>query len=389
VGYLGYYFAWLALSYLIRQPWLLAGLALLWLLRGVVPPPGALLGALSRAGRLREQVRHNRGNITARRDLATIYLELLRPRRAVALLEEGLSLAPDDAELSYLLGLALHRSGRHAEALPRLLAAIERDPRLRHGQPYFVAGGVLLALERWDDAADAFERHLDFNGSDVAAHTQLARAHAGLNDAAAARKWLQAAIETWHSLPGAMKRRQLGAYLKAQWARVTVLKQPFAIGVALLLAASLTAGAAAALPHVVELWQPSSGRLLARARAAAQACGSQRTGAFAGTYRVARQTEADDEVEVQIAADRIRVGPVEYCLSRVLESQPQALHAEAIVLYREADGAADASSLQSDQQAAAFLYDIRLDRGRERIRLRLAPLTAPLAASNFDLRRAD
>src|SRR6185369_17886617 len=153
----------------------------------------------------------NRANITARRDLATIYLDVLRPRRALPLLEEGLALSPDDVELLYLHGLALHRAGRHEEALPQLLTAIEKDQRLRHGMPYFVAGNVLLALKRWDDAADAFERYLDFNSSDVAAHTQLSRAYAGSGDAQAARKWLRSGLQTWGGLPGAMKRRQFGA----------------------------------------------------------------------------------------------------------------------------------------------------------------------------------
>ncbi len=105
MGYLGYYFVWLGFSYLIREPWLLVGLLVLWFVRGLLPPPGALFGALGRAGRLREQVRLNRANITARRDLATVYLSLLRPRRAIPLLEEGLVLAPQDAELMYLRNL--------------------------------------------------------------------------------------------------------------------------------------------------------------------------------------------------------------------------------------------------------------------------------------------
>lgn len=220
MGYLGYYFAWMVLSYGLRQPWLLAGLLGLWLLRGVVPTPGALFGALGRAGRLREQVRVNRGNITARRDLATIYLGLLRPKRAAELLEEGLALAPEDAELLYLHGFSLYRAGDYERALQQELAAIERDAAVRQGHAYFVAGDALLALKRWDDAADAFERYIDFNSSDVSAHTRLARAYAGSGDAAAAKKWLLEGLTTWHSLPGAMKRRQFGAYLGAQWARL-------------------------------------------------------------------------------------------------------------------------------------------------------------------------
>ena len=65
---------------------------------------------------------------------------------------------PEDAELLYLSGLALLRAGQHEAALERLVRAVDKDPQLRHGHPYFVAGQALLALQRWDDAVDAFER---------------------------------------------------------------------------------------------------------------------------------------------------------------------------------------------------------------------------------------
>lgn len=364
---------------------------MLWLLRGVVPPPGALFGALSRAGRLREQVRVNRANITARRDLATIYLDLLRPRRAVPLLEEGVALAPDDAELLYLLGLALHRAGRHQDALPRLLAAIERDQRLRHGMPYFVAGGVLLALKRWDDAVDAFERYLDFNSSDVAAHTQLARAHAGQGDRAGARQWLLAGLETWHGLPGAMKRRQFGAYLKGQWARVTLLKQPLAIAVAVLLAAGLVTAGIALFPKVVHAWRGDSGPA-ARARLAVVACGSQQFGDFAGKYQVvaAPQTEELSGAEVELASGRIRMKEVDYCLSQIIERQADSLHAEAVLLHRiePEEAPSEVTFVADDDVAEAMLYDVRLNREGERLRLRLAPIATPWAAQSLLLRRS-
>jgi tetratricopeptide (TPR) repeat protein len=343
VGYLGYYFAWLALSYLIRQPWLLVGLVALWLVRGFLPSPGALFGALGRAGRLREQVRVNRANITARRDLATIYLSLLRPRRALPLLEEGLSLSPDDAELLYLHGVALHRAGRYEAALARLLAAIEKDQRLRHGHPYFVAGETLLALQRWDDAVDAFERFLDFNSSDVAAFTMLARAYAGGGNAEAARKWLLSGRQAWHGLPGAMKRRQFGAYLKAQWARVSVLKEPGAIVITLGLVALCGLGARAALPGFVQLWKDDPHE---QAEAALDRgfmlCGTQQTGDFAGNYEALssgpQRKQLDDRAREEMAnftieSDRIHFGTqlvAEFCLTKVIERTPKLLRAQAV-----------------------------------------------------------
>lgn len=397
VGYLGYYAAWLALSYVIRQPWLLVGLVALWLLRGVLPGPSALFGALSRAGRLRQQVQLNRANVTARRDLATIYLDLLRPRRALELLEEGLALSPEDPELLYLSGVALHRAGRHDDALGRLLSAIEKDSRLRHGQPYFVAGETLLALKRWDDATDAFERYQDFNSSDVAAHTALARAHAGAGDAAAAQKWLLAGLTTWHGLPGSLKRRQFGAYLRAQGARVTVLKQPHAIVAALALVAVAGYGAKQGAPLVAKLWEPSDERAqLQRVREATRRCGTVATGEFEGRYRAS--FEGQSAFELRIEGDRLvwprggeeEAAPgeegeltTEYCLSRLIERKSGSLHAEALFRVRPSGGA----SLLAVNDAV--LFDVRLNRGSELTRLRLAPVDDPASGFVVDLERQE
>jgi len=419
VGYLGYYFAWLAVSYLIREPRLLVGLLVLWLLRGLLPPPSAIFGALGRAGRLREQVKVNRANITARRDLATIYLSLLRPRRAIPLLEEGLQLAPEDAELLYLHGVALHRAGRHDEALAQLLAAIERDGRLRHGHPYFVAGEALLALKRWDDAADAIERYLDFNGSDVAAHTCLARAYVGSGDLAAARKWLLAGLSTWHGLPRAMKRRQFGAYLRAQWARIVVLKDARAASVALLLLGLLLLGARSGYPVVARLWRPSEEQQTFQdLQKGVALCGTQQTGAFVGGYdalpepsdydapsprlskpnpeQVLRwqKAMAQQYADFRIAPDRIMSGREvvqEFCLTRVLERTADSLHAQAVLRFRPG-AAAPAGAPESDgldDGRAVALMDIRLNRGAEATRFSFAPWGAPLSPTLVTLRRRE
>jgi tetratricopeptide (TPR) repeat protein len=414
LGYLGYYFAWLAFSYLIREPRLLIGLLLLWLLRGFLPPPGALLGALGRAGRLREQVRLNRANITARRDLATIYLSLLRPRRALPLLEEGLALAPNDAELIYLYGVALHRCGRHEDALARLLSALEKDARLRHGHPYFVAGETLLALSRWDDAVDAFERYLDFNGSDVAAHTQLARAYAGSKDTAVARQWLMAGIASWHGLSGALKRRQFGAYLKAQSARVTLLREPAAMLVAASLAALVVGGGLAVYPLVAKLWQPKPAQaMLERMRQSAARCGTVKTGEFQGHYagsvddaeslgagtseerRELQRQMAELFGDVRIQKDRILMGHeplLDLCLTRVIEQRSQFLHAEAGLFFREAatgEAADEDVAPPLDASGPVELFDVRLTRGSDATRLSYAPLDKPLSAMRVTLRRQE
>ena len=395
MGYFGYYFAWVALSYAIRQPWLLVGLLVLWLLRRFIPRPSALFGALGRAGRLRHQVAVNKANITARRDLATIYLDLLRPRRALALLEEGLALAPEDPELSYLSGVALHRAGKHEAAIERLVRAVDKDARLRHGHPYLVAGDALLALERWEDAIDAYERFLDFNSSDVTGHTQLARAHAGAGDGQAARKYLLAGLHGWHGLPGSMKRRQLGAYLRGQWARITVLRDIGAMLVALLGLALIGFSARAAYPTVAGWFRPEPvDAMRERLLAAFSRCGTQSTADFEGQYDATleaptqqfglslpdsqqaqdAQAYVEEYAEVfqdfRIERDRIVSGhrpQQEFCLTKTLERGPRVLRAEA-VWHPDRHDPGD-----------AMLVQIRLARGDDSVRFGYTLLEYPTA----------
>src|SRR3954471_16163189 len=115
-SYLTYYLGWMALAYVVRQPVLLVGVVVFLVFRRYIPDPGALLRAMRRASALKHQIGVNAANVTARRDLAVIYLDLRRPKAALALLEQALRRDPNDPELLFLSGRALHRAGRHAEA---------------------------------------------------------------------------------------------------------------------------------------------------------------------------------------------------------------------------------------------------------------------------------
>ena len=356
-SYFTYYLAWIFLSYALRTPWLLLGVVVFLVLRRFIPQPGALMRLFGRARSLRGQVEVNRSNITARRDLAVIYLDGLRARSAVPLLQEGLALSPNDPELLYLSGLALHRIGRHEEALPSLVRAVELDPRVRYGLPYAVAGDALAALKRWDGALDAYERYLADNSSDVSAYTRLARAHARTGDRKAASETLHEGIRTWGVLPGSMKRRQFGSYLAAHWARVAVLGEPSAIALVFALTALFAVGVHYAYGPVVRAFSGSNRLLgdplgyypssseqyaqmtpeLRRLYDGFERCGTQTTGDFAGRYVVfkdgAPSTDPREYSSFEISKDRIVSGKgivQEFCLTRVLERSPTLLRSEAV-----------------------------------------------------------
>lgn len=221
VSYWTYYAMWFFASYALRQPMFLAGIVAFLVFRPFIPDPTALWRAFQRIGPLRRQVEINSANVTARRDLAFLYLDLLRPAAALEVLDQALVRAPDDAELLYLSGVALHRSGRNKAALERLIKAVERSPRVRFGMAYRVAGDALMFLKRWDEAIDAYQRYLDVNSSDVGAYLQLAQAHAHANEHDAAKATIAEGLKTFRVLPGGLKRRSIGAWLRLHWTRVT------------------------------------------------------------------------------------------------------------------------------------------------------------------------
>ncbi len=208
---------WIALAYAVRHPALLIGALLFFVLRRFIPDPFVLLRTAGRIGSLKAQIKANPANLTARRDLAVIYLDRLRPRAALALLDEALQRSPNDAELLFLTGVARYRSGKPEAALEPLVKAVEIDPRVRFGEPYRVAALALLELERWDEAEDALERYTDANSSSMEGLVRLAQLKRKSGDEQGAEALRKEATETWAALPSYERRRQFGWWLRSKF----------------------------------------------------------------------------------------------------------------------------------------------------------------------------
>ena len=222
MGYWTYYLAWIALTYALHRPWLLVGALVFFVLRPVLPDPVVLFRTFGRIRALDAQISANPANVTARRDLAVLWLERLRPGRALELLEETAKRDPDDAELLYLTGLARLRSGDAENAIPPLVRAVEIDPRVRFGEPYLVAAEALLKLGRLEEAEDALERYVDSNSSSVQGYVRLAGVRSERGNRDGARKALAEALETWSQIPRFRRRSELRWWLRAQIARVWI-----------------------------------------------------------------------------------------------------------------------------------------------------------------------
>jgi tetratricopeptide (TPR) repeat protein len=218
-GWGSYYLFWIVAPAIIAvvssHPAVLLVVAVGFLARRWLPDPFLFLRYQSRIATLQTEVSANPGNITARRDLARIWLEKHRPRRALPLLAEALARDPEAKELVYLQGLAQLYAGEHAAAVETFIALVHREPAFRYGEAYLRAGDALIALGRWDDADDALERFARINSSSIEGRYKRARVKGARKDTEGRRDAVRELREVWRALPPFQRRNQLGWYLRA------------------------------------------------------------------------------------------------------------------------------------------------------------------------------
>jgi tetratricopeptide (TPR) repeat protein len=180
-----------------------------------LPDPYLALKHGARIRKLTVEAGTNPGNVTARRDLAAIWLEKRRPQRALPLLDQALERDPGSVELLFLRGTAELYSKRPERALESFLAVVHQTPSFRYGEGYLRAADALVAMNRLDDAEEALERYLKVNSSSIEALFKLARVRTARKDEAGAEKARKDLRDVWHLLPGFQRRNQRGWYLRA------------------------------------------------------------------------------------------------------------------------------------------------------------------------------
>ena len=216
MGYWSYYLVAVMLAYATQNPAAFALAGVFWLCRGFLPDPVVWLRTMGRISRLKAEIAINPSNMLATRDLARLYLERKRPRKAIELIEQTRQRMAestrhpqgslDDAELLFQLGLAKLRSGEPEAALEPLVAALAIAPDVGRGDPYLVAAEALMKLGRWEEAEDSLERFLGKNQSSVKAYVKLARVRAKQKNEEGSKEAITHAKQTWGVLP-AFKRR--------------------------------------------------------------------------------------------------------------------------------------------------------------------------------------
>ena len=187
-GWGSYYLFWIVAPALLAavssHPAFLIVIVVGLVARRWLPDPILFFKHQARVRSLQADIDANASNATARRDLAKIWLEKHRPRRALPLLEQAIARDSDSIELLYLSGVAHLLAGNHDKAVEALVAVTHREPNFQYGEAYLRAADALMALGRWDDADDALERYVKINSSSVEARWKRLRVCKARKDAA-------------------------------------------------------------------------------------------------------------------------------------------------------------------------------------------------------------
>jgi tetratricopeptide (TPR) repeat protein len=218
-GWGSYYLFWIVAPALLAavssHPAFLIIIVVGLVARRWLPDPFLFLKHQGRVRSLQADIDANASNVTARRDLAKIWLEKHRPRRALPLLDQAIARDPDSIELLYLSGVAHLLAGNHENAVTALVTVVHREPNFLYGEAYLRAADALMALGRWDDADDALERHVKINSSSLEGRFKRVRVCKARNDAEGMREAHSDLREVWRALPSYQRRKQFGWYLRS------------------------------------------------------------------------------------------------------------------------------------------------------------------------------
>jgi len=160
-----------------------------------------------RASRLRQELRGNLHDTSAKLDLARTCMLLGRYGEAQRYLEEMLVVMSDSADVHAELGLCALKLGDAVRGETLLLQALELNPRVKYGEPYLRLGEAFAATDL-PKAVAYIERFREEHSSSCEAYYRLGRLYEQLGRREDAKRAYGEALDIYRGLPRYSRRRQ-------------------------------------------------------------------------------------------------------------------------------------------------------------------------------------
>ncbi|WP_282936797.1 tetratricopeptide repeat protein [Paenibacillus sp. RC67] len=170
-----------------------------------------------RLSRLRQELRLNPHQTSAKLDVARLLMERNQYREAAELLEQISTVMEDSADVRAELGVCKLKLGHLEAGEQLLLEAVELNPRVKYGEPY------LRLAEAWADrdpgkAIRYLQTFGSVNSSSCEAYYRLGQLYTRLGQKEEARRAYRETVELYRGLPKYRRR------FERRWAMLARLK---------------------------------------------------------------------------------------------------------------------------------------------------------------------
>lgn len=185
---------------------------------GLLPSLTRPLRQSRRLSRLRQEIGaqpHHAGN---KLEAARILIEQKKYREALHYLESIRERMEDSAEVLYELGLCRLKLGSVAEGEALILEALEKNPRVKYGEPYLRLGEAFRDADP-DKAVRYLESFREVQSSSCEAYYRLGQLYAQLGRTEEARRAFREAVDIYRGLPKYKRRTE------RRWALLSYLKR--------------------------------------------------------------------------------------------------------------------------------------------------------------------
>lgn len=185
---------------------------------GILPNVWRPFQLMRRASRAQSELQANPHYTSMKLELARIYMEQKKYKRAMPLLEDIQEVMPDSAEVHAELGLCHLKQGHLDLGESLMKQALELNPRVKFGDPYLRLAEALAAKQP-GRAIDYIEQFKQSHSSSCEAYYRLGLIYGQLNKSSEAKQAFREVLDVYRYLPRYSRKQQ------RRWAWKARLKQ--------------------------------------------------------------------------------------------------------------------------------------------------------------------
>lgn len=174
-------------------------------------------------GRLRQSIRINPHDTSAKHELARLYMERKKYNDALELMREVQPILRESSDVLAAMGICMLKLQQLEQGEQLILQAVERNPRVMYGEPYLQLGEA-LARHQPDRAIHYIEQFRTIHSSSCLGFYRLGQAYEQIGRGQDAAQAYRETIELYRALPKYKRKQERKWYVLALLKSMTKAK---------------------------------------------------------------------------------------------------------------------------------------------------------------------